>query len=265
MAIIDISEHNSKVKIKTLRDKYSIEGVIIRYSWGNFTKDKQADRFISECLENNMPFSFYHFSYSRSYKDALDAAKKFVNSIKDYNISYPAVVDIESDPWKTQRGVTFKDEADVIRAWRDVFNSYGMRLMVYLNSNYYNNLLKVDSSLFNGLDIWIANWSKEPNDINYYLWQYTSSYNYEGVRLDANQKGPAFKLYNNKYENEEQIDTPFKSGDLVTFNNLGDDRLGKPFTYNTYEVIGVTKEGYVNLGIKGRYVATTDSYRLMEV
>lgn len=202
--IIDISKYQGNVDFAKV--KKEVEGVIIRCGWGSdYTKqdDPKFNDYVKGCIENNIPFGIYLYSYAKTISQAQSEAKhvmRLCDSIKD-KLTYPVFYDLE------QKG-TESGAVERARAWAKVLTDKGYKVGIYANFNWWTNYLK-------GLDEfpkWVANYGtndgkpqKKPNNSNMIMWQYTSRGKVAGIggNVDCNLYYGDTKPVEKKKTNEE--------------------------------------------------------------
>ena len=185
--IIDISNYQGNVDFAKVKNE--VEGVIIRCGWGSDYKkqdDPKFNEYVKGCIENNIPFGIYLYSYAKTISQAQSEAKhvmRLCDPIKD-KLTYPVFYDLEQNG--TQSGAV-----DRARAWAKVLTDNGYKVGIYANSNWWNNYLK-------GLDEfpkWVANYGTndgkphtKPSNSNMIMWQYTSRGKVAGINgnVDCN-------------------------------------------------------------------------------
>ena len=145
------------------------------------TKDSQFENHYKNLQGLNL--GAYWYSYAKNESEAKAEAKAMLNVIKGKKFTLPIYLDIE-DPSISKIG---KEKLNsIVKAFGKVIEDAGYYFGVYTNMNWYKNVIS-GSELNKSYDWWIALWgSKEPSGVNYGVWQYTSSYNTFGIRLDAN-------------------------------------------------------------------------------
>ena len=98
-----------------------------------------------------IPWGTYNYSYEKNYAEAKEAAKQhlaLIKKVNQKNRKYPIAIDIEdADGWKKQNGIKFKDEIEVIRAWKDVIEGAGEYLILYCSRYWYDILRGLDKNL----------------------------------------------------------------------------------------------------------------------
>ena len=126
----------------------------------------------------------YWYSYADSVDEARAEARRFLEVIQDKKFTLPLYLDIEDASIRVHDRETLNN---IVRAFGEVIENAGYYFGVYTNLDWYYNVIS-GRELNNKFDWWIACWGYDPEyeDINYGIWQYTSDYDADGERLDAN-------------------------------------------------------------------------------
>ena len=125
----------------------------------------------------------YWYSYATTPERAREEARYFLKVIEDRKFTLPLYLDIEDS---SMSGLGRSTLNEIVRAFGEVIENAGYYFGVYSNVNWYDNIISGEE-LNQKYDWWIACWSDyEPSGINYGVWQYTSDYDADGNRLDAN-------------------------------------------------------------------------------
>ncbi len=192
---IDVSEHNGVINWDKIKAD-GIEFAMIRASWGHFEEDKQLHRNVSECKRVGMPYGFYHYSYADNDANAKIEAQKFLKLCKEIGgYTYPLNLDMEdADGWKSRNGVGDSQNLRTIKIFKDVIESAGEYLTLYMSKSWFDRLRELDAKLIDSLDPWLAHWGITEPSMECGMWQYTSDGIVEGssLRTDMNY---AYKDY----------------------------------------------------------------------
>ena len=174
----DISTWQGGINYGAIRER--VNYCILRAGF-EYTKDNQFENHYANLQGLNL--GAYWYSYATSPDEAREEARKFLEVIGDKKFTLPLYLDIE-DP--SMRGLGRNTLNDIVRAFGEVIENAGYYFGVYSNLDWYRNVIS-GSELNNKYDWWIACWSDDaPSGVNYGIWQFTSSYNDFGTRLDAN-------------------------------------------------------------------------------
>lgn len=185
---IDVSEHQGTI------DWYKVESqvdfVMIRAGYGQNNIDKQFYNNIKGCVDYNIPFGIYWFSYALDEEMAKREAEYCIKAIAQYNPTYPICFDYEYDSYNYAIRQGKKPTKDSIKRIANAFLSevenLGYYAMNYANYDYLNNYGM--ESLTEKYDLWYADWQKKPLRDKYGIWQYSSQHHIDGINgnVDAN-------------------------------------------------------------------------------
>ena len=175
----DISTWQGGINYQSIRDRANY--CILRAGFST-TKDNQFENHYANLQGLNL--GAYWYSYATNRDEAIAEARKFLEVIGDKEFTLPLYLDIEDS---SIRGLGRNTINDIVRAFGEVIENGGYYFGVYTNLDWYFNILS-GRDLNNKYDWWIACWGYDPEyeDINYGVWQYTSDYDADGERLDAN-------------------------------------------------------------------------------
>ena len=185
---IDVSTHQGTIDWEKVKAD-GIQFALIRASYGSKSVDAQFKRNADECTRLNIPFGAYLYSYARNTEEAKNEVQNFINAIKPYKLSYPAIIDMEdADSYKSKNGVSYATCIDICEVECIALEQAGYYAMIYANLDWLNN--KINSSRLDRFDKWVAQWNSSCNYSKPYgIWQYTSSGKVEGINgnVDMNK------------------------------------------------------------------------------
>lgn len=221
---IDISHHQGDIDFEKL--KGNIDFAMVRTSYGSFYEDRKYKQNIKGLEKINVPYGLYHFSYATDVETAKKEASSFINLIKNYNPTYPVVIDIEySDRTADVRKDTLVDIANV---FCKMVEEAGYYAMIYANLDYFNN--KLNSNVLDRYDKWLAQWTSKPTyNKPFGIWQYSSKGSVPGINgnVDLNisykdypsiikGNGATGNTEEPKKEEAKEINYVVKKGDTLT-------------------------------------------------
>lgn len=181
---IDISEFQRNIDFKKVKNE--VDFVYIRATYGRFGIDKRFEEYAKGCIENNIPFSFYYYSYATDLEKAEAEVKFFLEKVKVYKdkISFPLMIDMEdSDGYKLKNGNPEKELlTDIcIKACEKIAEEHFMPI-IYASSDWFTNRLNFEK--LGSYLKWIAWWGIEEEKIEknkYAMWQYSSKGKVSGI------------------------------------------------------------------------------------
>lgn len=165
----DVSEHNS---ISHMRN---VDGVMIRSSWGHFTKDAKVAKHVSLAESAGIPYGFYHYSYALNVSQAKEEVSGMINLIKQYKPTLPIAIDMEdADGYKAKNGNPSKQVlTDICEEFCYQLEKAGYYAMIYANLSWWKN--KLIQSQLAKYDRWLAQWGVNQPSLKCGIWQYTSA------------------------------------------------------------------------------------------
>lgn len=230
---IDISHHQGDIDFEKL--KGNIDFAMVRTSYGSFYEDKKYKQNINGLEKINVPYGLYHFSYATDVETAKKEASSFINLIKNYNPTYPVVIDIEySDRTADVRKDTLVDIADT---FCKMVEEAGYYVMIYANLDYFNN--KLNSSVLDKYDKWLAQWTSKPTyNKPFGIWQYSSKGSVPGISGNVD------------------LNISYKDYPLIIKGNGTSGNIKEPVKENNKEINYVVKKGDTLSEIASKYDTT---------
>ena len=196
---LDVSSFQNEIDWNELK-KSDIDYVMIRCGFRNLTNeelyvDKYFHRNIKEANRLGIPVGVYFYSTAISEKEAIEEASFVLNTIKDYDVTYPIAYDFEMFNQNRTIGVSDK-----------TINNNALKLLDYVSAHGYNgmlytNLRAIEShwnlELFKNYKIWYAQYIDVPTyDGEYDMWQYTDRGSISGIdgNVDLNTSYIAYEI-----------------------------------------------------------------------
>lgn len=181
---IDISEFNGNIDFKKI--KKQVDFVYIRATYGRFGIDKKFLEYTKGCIDNNIPFSFYYYSYATTKELAEEEVEFFLNTINEYleKTSFPLMIDMEdSDSYKLQHGNPSKEVlSEICKIACDKIADKKYSPIIYASADWFKN--RLDEEKIKGYLKWVAWWEADEDKIEkdkFQIWQYSSKGKIEGI------------------------------------------------------------------------------------
>lgn len=184
---IDISKHNGNIDFNKL--KGNIDFAIVRTSFGFFNEDLKYREYIKGLESNGIPYGLYHYSYARNLDEAKIEVEGFLNIARQYNPTYPLVLDMEdADNWKLNNGNPSNDMyVQICEYFCKKIEEAGYYAMIYASKSWLE--AKLNDSRLDRFDKWLAQWTSKPTyGKSFGIWQYTRNGSVPGIsgRVDMN-------------------------------------------------------------------------------
>lgn len=176
---IDVSVWQGKIdwnKVAKSGKNYAI----IRAGYGNLSsqRDKYFEANVKGAQRVGMDCGVYWYSYADSPEDAIREAEACYEVIKGYKFQYPVYYAVEDQCFSSKSS---KEISDIISAFCSTLEKKKYYVGVKSYANFLNT--KLDSSIFEKYDIWVAHYgvSKPAFNRNYNMWQYTTEEKIDGI------------------------------------------------------------------------------------
>ena len=188
---------------------------------------------LSECLKRNIPYGLYWYFEATSddtFKAELSACKKAVKGLKP---AYPIFFDAEEQAQIDK--LTTAQRTDMALKFCTEMTAIGLPSGIYANPSWMKNYY--DKSRFDGVDIWLANWTHDPEiqstfDCGQLMWQWGVE-NIGGKDVDADICFVDYPAITAKWYRENCGDMPEKPDKPVNLFKKGDSvrvKRGARFT-----------------------------------
>ena len=197
---IDVSNHNGEINWSTASN--SIEFAMIRAGY-SLTKDARFDTNISMCNTLGIPCGVYWFGYALSKDAVLNEAKKCIETIKKYKITFPVAFDWEYDSdsyYEKMTGYKLSNSlrAEYAKIFLDYVKSQGYIPALYTNIDYLNNY--GFNAIKDNYDLWLAQWDVSAPKFQCAIWQKSSNGNINGIKTKVD--------INIAYKNYDKVTQP---------------------------------------------------------
>ena len=190
---IDVSHYQGKVDWKQVANAYHF--AFIKATEGKHYQDPAFDRNIKSIADTNLAYGAYHFFEPDT--EATEQASHFLETVQDYELSLPPVLDVEVAP--DSNTASFQN---AVGDWlKTVAKSTGCSPIIYTNKAFWNKYLQ---GRFNDYTIWISDYTPEASKVEsipWSFWQFSDSDRVAGI------SGP--------------VDESRYRGDVATLKQLG--------------------------------------------
>ncbi|MFV0517166.1 MAG: glycoside hydrolase family 25 protein [Aminipila sp.] len=183
---IDVSKYQGDIdwyKVKNSGISFAMLRVGYRgYKTGIVNMDEKFIENIRQASQAGVDIGIYFFSQAISESEAIEEAEFVLNSIGDYNISYPIVFDLEeiSDPDHRTYYLNQQERTNIANAFCSKIEKAGYTAMIYGNESWLTDCY--DLNQIYQYDIWLAQYSQEPTfPYEFTMWQYTDKGLVDGI------------------------------------------------------------------------------------
>lgn len=191
---IDVSYHNGTIDWKKVKQS-EVEYAIIRCGYGTNDKsqdDKKWEENVKGCVDNNIPYGVYLYSYADTVEKASSEADHAIRLLQGKKLKYPVYYDLEED--KLRDKISKKTIADIAQTFCDKLSAKGYTVGIYANKDWFTNYLT--DSRFNNWTKWVAQYNTVCNyQGKYDMWQCSSTGRVPGIsgNVDLNYSYSPFE------------------------------------------------------------------------
>lgn len=180
---IDISEFNGKIDFEKVKSE--VDFIMIRATYGRKGIDKRFKENVKGCIENDIPFGFYYYSYAVDVETAKEECSFFLKEINEYKdiIKYPIAIDMEdSDGYKEKHNALNKNTiTSILKVAIEKMQTAGYISMIYANFDFFKNY--IDEKEVDKIPKWLAFWNDnfKIDKEKYQIWQKSSKGKISGI------------------------------------------------------------------------------------
>lgn len=180
---IDVSKWNGKIDWNGVKNS-GISYVIIRCGYRGSTEGKLiVDSRFAENIQGanaaGLKVGVYFYSQAIDEIEAVEEASMVLDQIRNYKISYPVFLDVESSGGRGDK-IDNQTRTAVCKAFCQTIQNAGYTAGVYSNKNWLET--KMDAGALSAYKIWMAQYAAAPTYASRYdLWQYRSTGSVNGI------------------------------------------------------------------------------------
>ena len=180
---IDVSKWNSNINWNAVK-KSGVNFVIIRCGYrgssaGSLIEDPMFRTNIQGATAAGIKVGIYFFTQAMDEREAVEEASMVLELVKNYKISYPIFLDVESSGGRAD-AIDKETRTAVCKAFCQTIQNKGYTAGIYANKNWLEN--KIDPSALSAYKIWLAQYAAKPTYTGRYnLWQYSSTGRINGI------------------------------------------------------------------------------------
>ena len=180
---IDVSKWNGTIDWNAVKNS-GVEYVIIRCGYrgssqGSLIEDPKYASNIKGATAVGLKVGVYFFTQAVDEREAVEEASMVLEKVKNYKISYPIFLDVESSGGRAD-SISKETRTAVCKAFCQTIQNAGYTAGIYANKTWLET--KLDASALSAYKIWLAQYAATPTYKGRYdLWQYRSTGNVTGI------------------------------------------------------------------------------------
>ncbi len=185
---IDVSKWNGTIDWNAVKNS-GVSYVIIRCGYrgsseGSLIEDPKFRTNIKGATSAGLKVGIYFFTQAINEVEAVEEASMVINLIKDYKISYPVFLDIETSGGRGDK-IDSAMRTKVAKAFCETIQNSGYTAGIYANKTWLTS--KMDATQLTKYKIWLAQYAATPNysATRYDIWQYKSTGRVSGISGDV--------------------------------------------------------------------------------
>ncbi len=180
---IDVSKWNGTIDWKAVKNS-GVSYVIIRCGYrgsskGALIEDPKYKENIKGATAAGLKVGVYFFTQAVNEVEAVEEASMVLDLVKNYKISYPIFLDVESSGGRAD-GLDKNTRTKVIKTFCETIRSAGYTPGVYANKTWLTN--KMNAGELGAYKIWLAQYAATPTYSGRYdMWQYKDTGKVSGI------------------------------------------------------------------------------------
>ena len=191
---IDVSSYNGEIDWQQVKAS-GVEYAYIRLGYrgysqrGTLVTDKNFTKNIEGALAAGIDVGIYFVTQAITTQEALEEAEFVIDKIKNYNVTYPVAIDTEqASPEERSKDLTQDERTAIIKTFYDRIEQAGYKGQIYSGKYWFRD--KLDMSQLQGYDIWVAEYTYNPEGTTsfqhpYSIWQYSDKGRVLGISSDV--------------------------------------------------------------------------------
>ncbi len=180
---IDVSKWNGTIDWNAVKNS-GVSYVIIRCGYrgssqGMLVEDPKFTSNIKGATAAGLKVGVYFFTQAVDEVEAVEEASYVLDKIKNYKISYPVFLDVESSGGRADK-IDKNTRTAVCKAFCETIRNGGYTSGIYANKTWLNE--KIDAGALSAYKIWLAQYAAAPTYTGRYdMWQYKSTGKVSGI------------------------------------------------------------------------------------
>lgn len=182
---IDVSTHQGEIDWQQVKDS-GVEFAIIRvgfrgYGNGKIVEDKHFIKNIKQATAAGIDLGFYFFSQAISEQEAKEEAQFVIERIKDYEVKYPIVFDMELVNGDCRIwDISTEQKTKIALAFCEEIKENGYTPMIYGSISWLLKEVLIDE--VTKYPLWVAEYKQTPTfPYSFQMWQYTNVGKIDGI------------------------------------------------------------------------------------
>ena len=183
---IDVSQHQGYVdweQVSASGVKFAFIRVGYRgYASGNIVKDERFEANIQNALDNGIPVGVYFATKARNVNEAKEEVEWIVEQIKDYDVTWPVVMDFEiKDETDRVANLDIDTRTEIAITACDAIKAAGYTPMIYGYAQMF--IAKLDYTKLEAYAKWFAQYMNAPHyPYAFQIWQASEDGTIDGIR-----------------------------------------------------------------------------------
>ena len=184
---IDVSKWNGSIDWEAVKNS-GVSYVIIRCGYrgssqGSLIEDPKFTANIKGATAAGLKVGVYFFTQAVDAVEAVEEASMVLEQVKNYKISYPIFLDVESSGGRGDK-IDKDTRTAVCKAFCETIRDAGYTAGIYANKTWLTE--KLDAGALSAHKIWLAQYAASPTYKGRYdLWQYKSTGRVSGIKGDV--------------------------------------------------------------------------------
>jgi len=180
---IDVSRWNGNIDWNAVKNS-GVSYVIIRCGYrgssqGTLIVDPMFQNNIRGATDAGLKVGVYFFTQAIDKVEAVEEASMVLDLIKNYRISYPVFLDVESSGGRAD-GISKETRTEVCKTFCQTIQNGGYTAGIYANKTWLTE--KIDPGQLGAYKIWLAQYASVPTYTGRYdMWQYMSTGKVSGI------------------------------------------------------------------------------------
>lgn len=180
---IDVSKWNGAIDWTAVRNS-GVNYAIIRCGYrgstqGKLVVDAKFAANIKGATAAGLKVGVYFFTQAVDEREAVEEASMVLELIKNYTISYPVFLDVESSGGRAD-SISKETRTAVCKAFCQTIQNANYTAGIYANKHWLEN--KINAGELNAYKIWLAQYATQPTYTGKYdIWQYRSTGKVTGI------------------------------------------------------------------------------------